>query len=111
VNYAVRSLRARLVSRSTSFLVRRHRHRRDDATFTLADHVLIRCALPFPESGFALLKIWEESNRPRLSAAQHVAGPNFPRLAAPDKRHFEKLDAFVNNGGANVRSRLKRDGH
>ena len=96
VRYAVRSLRRTPGFTLTSIVVAAIGIGATTATFTLADHVLIR-ALPFPES-HRLVKVWEDRGSrgyPRLEPSP----PNFldwQRQATV----FEKLEAFVNSGGA-----------
>ena len=96
LKYAARSLRRTPGFSVTAILVAAIGIGATTATFTLADHVLIR-ALPFPES-HQLVKVWEDRasrGYPRLEPSP----PNFLDWQR-EATAFEKLEAFMNSGGA-----------
>lgn len=96
VKYAVRSLRRTPGFTVTSVVVAAIGIGATTATFTLADHVLIR-ALPFPDS-HRLVKIWED----RSSRGYPRLEPSPPNFRDWQRRAtvFERLEAFYGSGGA-----------
>ena len=94
VSYSLRSLRRTPGFTITAILVAAIGIGATTATFSLADHVLVR-ALPFPESQ-ELVKIWEDHTArgyPRLE-------PSPPNLRDGQRQQtvFEHLEAFVSSG-------------
>lgn len=98
VRYSVRSLRRTPGFTVTAILVAAIGIGATTATFSLADHVLIR-ALPFPEPD-QLLKIWEEQTAkgyPRMEPSP----PNFQDWRR-QQRAFDYLEAYVLSGASMI---------
>jgi len=96
LSYSIRSLRRTPGFTITAILVAAIGIGATTATFSLADHVLVR-ALPFPESQ-ELVKIWEDQTArgyPRMEPSP----PNF-RDWQRQQTVFEHLEAFVSSGAS-----------
>jgi predicted permease len=96
LKYAARSLRRTPGFTVTAILVAAIGIGATTATFSLADHVLIR-ALPFPEPD-ALVKIWEEQTSkgyPRMEPSP----PNFLDWRR-QQQVFESMEAYYSSGAS-----------
>jgi predicted permease len=98
LRYSIRSLRRTPGFTITAVLVAAIGIGATTATFSLADHVLIR-ALPFPEPN-ELIKIWEEQTAkgyPRMEPSP----PNFQDWRR-QQRVFEYLEAYTLSGASMI---------
>jgi putative ABC transport system permease protein len=96
VRYSVRSLVGAPGFSATVIVVAALGIGATTATFSLADHVLIR-ALPFPES-HRLVKLWQDHSK-RGYGRVEPSPPNFQDWQRQSTR-FERLEAYTGWGGA-----------
>ena len=104
VSYSIRSLRRTPGFTVTAILVAALGIGATTATFSLADHVLIR-PLPFPEPD-ELVKIWEEQTArgyPRMEPSP----PNFQDWRR-QQTVFEHLEAYYQAGGSMIGGEARR---
>jgi len=96
LTYAIRSLRRTPGFTITAIVVAALGIGATTATFSLADHVLVR-ALPFPEPD-ELIKLWEDQQS-RGYPKMEPSPPNFLDWKRQTKT-FERLEAFVSSGAS-----------